>query len=99
MRVLIIFSAVLLLFVSCGEREAIKSHSGKIRIVCTTGMITDIVREIAGSEAEVYGLMGPGVDPHLYKATPRDVEALFVADIIFYNGCISKLKWTNCSIR
>jgi manganese/zinc/iron transport system substrate-binding protein len=30
--------------------------------------------------------LGPGVDPHLYKATPSDVQALQAADIIFYNG-------------
>ncbi len=75
-----------LLLLACSERTKMKRHSGKLQIVCTTGMITDIVKQIAGPEAEVYGLMGAGVDPHLYKATPRDVEALFDADIIFYSG-------------
>jgi manganese/zinc/iron transport system substrate-binding protein len=35
---------------------------------------------------EVNGLMGPGVDPHLYKATAGDVRSLQKADLIFYNG-------------
>jgi manganese/zinc/iron transport system substrate-binding protein len=30
--------------------------------------------------------MGPGVDPHLYKASAGDVRTLAGADIIFYNG-------------
>ena len=49
-------------------------------------MITDIVTTIAGDHAAVYGMMGPGVDPHLYKASHGDVERLSKADVIFYNG-------------
>lgn len=59
---------------------------GPIRIVTTTTMVTDLVRSIAGDRAEVVGLMGPGVDPHLYKATARNVTELQSADLIFYNG-------------
>ena len=58
----------------------------KIKVVATTGMIGDAVKEVAGSSAEVVTLMGPGVDPHLYKATHGDLEGLTEADIIFYNG-------------
>src|SRR5690606_38496031 len=36
--------------------------------------------------ANVTTLMGPGVDPHLYQATPRDVQALQRADVILYSG-------------
>ena len=58
----------------------------KLRIVCTIGMITDTVKNIAGEHAIVDGLMGPGVDPHLYRARQSDVAKLADADIIFYNG-------------
>jgi manganese/zinc/iron transport system substrate-binding protein len=57
-----------------------------IGAVATTGMITDIVRNVGGERVEVTGLMGPGVDPHLYKASEGDVIRLASADIIFYNG-------------
>ncbi len=57
-----------------------------IRVVATVGMITDIVQQVGGDRAEVEGLMGPGVDPHLYKASESDVSKLQQADIIFYNG-------------
>jgi manganese/zinc/iron transport system substrate-binding protein len=30
--------------------------------------------------------MGPGVDPHLYKASEGDVRRLFRADVVFYGG-------------
>jgi manganese/zinc/iron transport system substrate-binding protein len=57
-----------------------------IKVVTTIGQISDVVRVIGGSRVQVHGLMGPGVDPHLYKATERDVRKLSEADIIFYNG-------------
>lgn len=57
-----------------------------IRAVATTGMIADIVRNVGGERLQVTGLMGPGVDPHLYKASERNVITLADADIIFYNG-------------
>jgi manganese/zinc/iron transport system substrate-binding protein len=57
-----------------------------IRVVCTTGMVTDILRNVGGEHLNVTGLMGPGVDPHLYKAVPADIEKLSSADAIFYNG-------------
>jgi manganese/zinc/iron transport system substrate-binding protein len=58
----------------------------KLRIVTTTGMIRDAVENVAGDQAEVIALMGPGVDPHLYKATQGDLQKLTDADVIFYNG-------------
>jgi manganese/zinc/iron transport system substrate-binding protein len=57
-----------------------------VRVVCTTGMVADMLRNLGGSHVEVRALMGPGVDPHLYKATPRDVRALTSADVVFYSG-------------
>jgi manganese/zinc/iron transport system substrate-binding protein len=58
----------------------------KVRTVATTGMIADIVRNVGGDRVEVDALMGPGVDPHLYKASEGDVLRLGRADAIFYNG-------------
>ncbi len=55
-------------------------------IVCTTGMISDAVKALAGEQFAVKALMGPGVDPHLYRARESDVHALSSADLIFYNG-------------
>ena len=58
----------------------------KIRVVATIGMITDIVKNVGGDKLEVIGMMGPGVDPHLYKPTAKDIKRLNSAHIIFYNG-------------
>ncbi|WP_232064739.1 metal ABC transporter solute-binding protein, Zn/Mn family [Rhodocytophaga rosea] len=49
-------------------------------------MIADGVKNIVKDSANVSALMGPGVDPHLYKATYGDVNKLTESDIIFYNG-------------
>ena len=61
-------------------------------MVATTGMIGDAVRRVAGDAMAVVTLMGPGVDPHLYKATQKDVEHLRTADLIFYNGLLLEGK-------
>lgn len=55
-------------------------------IVCTTGMIGDMVRNLVGDSIKVISLMGPGVDPHLYKATQGDISSLSNASVIIYNG-------------
>ena len=73
-----------LLLTGCSKTEP--PDSGQIEAVATIGMIADLVGVIGGEHVAVHGLMGPGVDPHLYKATPSDVLALQRADIIFYNG-------------
>lgn len=57
-----------------------------LKIVTTTSMITDITQQVAGDHASVTGLMGAGIDPHLYVASEGDVTALQEADIIFHNG-------------
>ena len=72
-----------LIFQQCNNPE---QDPDKITIVCTTSMIGDAVKNIAPSYVNVVSLMGPGVDPHLYKATQGDLERLQKADVIVYNG-------------
>ncbi|MDO6744275.1 zinc ABC transporter substrate-binding protein [Tenacibaculum soleae] len=75
---------IILLVVSCGKKA--KNKNGKLKVVTTTTMITDLVKNIGGDKLEVKGLMGAGVDPHLYKASEGDVSKLFNADVVIYNG-------------
>jgi manganese/zinc/iron transport system substrate-binding protein len=63
-----------------------KVREGKLKVVTTTGMIKDAVENIAGDNVVVVALMGPGVDPHLYKATQGDLQKFTDADVVFYNG-------------
>ena len=85
MKHLIPFIILALLFGACSNNNDSKSDS-KPNIVATTGMIADLVRNIGKDSVQVTALMGPGVDPHLYKATQGDLGRLQAADVIFYNG-------------
>jgi manganese/zinc/iron transport system substrate-binding protein len=86
--------AVLILAAGCTIRRedgTVASGPGdlsgrKIRVVATTGMIAELAEQVGGVRVEVNGLMGPGVDPHLYKASEGDVIRLAAADIVVYNG-------------
>lgn len=82
-RTFIILVALLLL-TRCAEKKS--SSSEKIRIITTTGMIQDAAAFISSDFAEAEALIGPGVDPHLYKASQGDLEKLTSADVVFYNG-------------
>ncbi|MGH1366222.1 MAG: metal ABC transporter solute-binding protein, Zn/Mn family [Calditrichia bacterium] len=86
---LIGFGLILLLMLSCGkqqEQNAQEIGKRQLKVVATTGMIGDILINLGGNRLEVTSLMGPGIDPHLYKASEGDVTRLSSADIIFYNG-------------
>ncbi len=86
-NILLMMFVILLAGCNGGEEStSIEKKDKKWNIVTTTGMIKDAVKQIVGDKANVEGLMGPGVDPHLYKATQGDLQKLMNADIIFYNG-------------
>ncbi|MDD5466221.1 MAG: zinc ABC transporter substrate-binding protein [Anaerolineales bacterium] len=83
---LVLFSLALAACQPALAQEAGDLAQRPIRAVATTGMIADIVKNVGGERVQVTGLMGPGIDPHLYKASERNVITLADADIIFYNG-------------
>jgi manganese/zinc/iron transport system substrate-binding protein len=55
-------------------------------VVTTTTMVTAMVQDIGGDDIHLISLMGPAVDPHLYKPSANDAAKLSQADLIFYNG-------------
>lgn len=63
-----------------------RMEAAPLKVVVTTGMVGDLVRQVGGDRVEVVQLMGPGVDPHLYKPTTADASKLSRADLIFYSG-------------
>ena len=86
-------------FLGCARepdaRSDIDGSAEPYTIVCTVGMITDIVVNLAGDYAEVEGIIGEGIDPHLYKPTRADVIKLSQADVVFYNGLLLEGKMTD----
>jgi manganese/zinc/iron transport system substrate-binding protein len=85
MKNYIILLAVLLCF-SCKKETSTNLANRKLKVVTTTSQITDLVKELAGDNVTIEGLMGAGVDPHLYKASEGDVTKFYNADVIFYSG-------------
>src|SRR5690554_2007599 len=76
---------LLMIMMGCKDGKK-KEDNGKLKVVTTTSMLTDLVQQIGGEAIQVQGLMGSGVDPHLYKASEGDVNKLYTADIVFYSG-------------
>lgn len=62
------------------------AQTPKLKAAATIGMVADLVKQVGGERVEVDQLMGPGVDPHLYKPTASDAARLSKADVIFYSG-------------
>lgn len=71
----------------------------QINVVATVGMIADAVKNVGGERVTVTALMGPGVDPHLYKPTASDVQKLESADIIFYGGLELEGRMTDTFVK
>ncbi|MGF3103375.1 metal ABC transporter solute-binding protein, Zn/Mn family [Rossellomorea sp. DUT-2] len=82
---MILILAAGLILSGCGATTT-DTKNDKIVVTTTIGQIGDAVKNIGGEHVEVQSLMGPGVDPHLYKAKQSDIGKLQEADIIFYSG-------------
>lgn len=94
-------SAAILLS-GCGgnsEPTTEPADSKTLTIVTTTGMITDPATIIAGQHATVTGIMGTGIDPHLYKPTRTDIAKLMDADIVLYSGLLLEGRMTDAFVR
>ena len=93
MFVRLVFIYLALCLIGCNAdsaktRDSSSSFKGSypIHVVCTTGMVADLVRNIGGQHVRITQLMKAGVDPHLYKASPGDISSLNEADLICYSG-------------
>lgn len=82
---LAVLLGVLLLLTGCAQ-AAQAPDDGTLNIVATTTMLADLTKVIGGEHVTVNGLMGPGIDPHLYQASAGDVTLMSGADVVVYNG-------------
>ena len=74
-------SALAVIFLLAVSGSLLKAKDKTLSIAATTTMVADLAESVAGEYATVTGLMGPGVDPHLYKATASDINTLQSADL------------------
>jgi len=93
--------AIVVLMAGCGPRGETTSNlrDRKVKVTTTIGMIADVVRNVGGARVDVIGLMGPGVDPHLYKPSASDVQKLEGADILFYGGLELEGRMTDVFVK
>jgi manganese/zinc/iron transport system substrate-binding protein len=104
---LLVVAIVATVLIGCGKPEAesvsvpaaTADRSYPYKVATTVGMVADIVRHVAGERAEVSGIIGEGVDPHLYKATSADVTELLGADVVFYSGLMLEGKMADALVR
>ncbi|GAB4245447.1 MAG: manganese ABC transporter substrate-binding protein/adhesin MntA [Ekhidna sp.] len=83
MRTQLIILLLMVILIGCESTDKPKE---KPHVVATTGMLYDAVINIIGDKMTAEVIMGPGVDPHLYKATQGDLSKLNKADLVIYNG-------------
>lgn len=84
-QVVLIVCLAFTMFIAGGKIQVVQG-SKKLTVVTTTNIIADAVRNVTGELADVVSLMGPGVDPHLYRASQGDIRTLASADVVFYHG-------------
>jgi len=80
---------------ACGPGESMPPGEQKLQVVATTTIVGDLVRTIGGDDVRVETLMGPGIDPHLYKASAGDVRRMSSAAVVFYSGLHLEGKMTD----
>lgn len=78
--------SLILVLAGCAQQSVSDSKDDVLNVVATTTMLTDLSRIIGGEHVSVSGLMGPGIDPHLYQASAGDVTLMQKSDVIVYNG-------------
>lgn len=63
------------------------ADGGKIKVVASTNVYADIVKEVGASWVDVTAVIDrPSQDPHSYEATARDTLAVSKADLVVENG-------------
>ena len=83
---LILFLIPILLLSSCSQPASTPATEGRLKVVATTSIIGDVVRNIGGDLIDLTVLMPAGTDPHSFEPSPQQIAALSDADIVFVNG-------------
>ncbi len=90
----------LYIILSCLVNQASFAEEPKpVKALGTVGMVSDVVSSVGGSLINLTTLIGPGLDPHLYKPTRTDMAAMLAADVVFYNGLLLEGKMTDALVK
>lgn len=58
----------------------------KFRVVATFYPLAEFSRMVGGDIADIVSIVSPGVEPHDYEPTPRDIISIESADVFVMNG-------------
>ena len=77
---LVLSGVISTIFFSLYQSDDLRGH--QLSFVATTSMLADAARAIVSDKIRIHGLMGCGIDPHLYRAKESDVHKLAAADMV-----------------
>jgi zinc/manganese transport system substrate-binding protein len=78
--------ALILLGAAACAAHGDQARPDLVRVVTLNTVLTEIAREVGGSEVSVSGIVQPGVDPHSFNPSPADIAALVDADLVLASG-------------
>lgn len=78
--------AATLALTACGQRAPEAVAGDRLRVVATTTIVGDVVKQIGGDAITLRVLLPVGADPHSFEPTPQDIATVSRADVVFANG-------------
>ncbi|WP_432970337.1 anchored repeat ABC transporter, substrate-binding protein [Dactylosporangium sp. CA-233914] len=94
---------IVTLLAGCTVKPVLRAHSDRLRVVTTTGLLRDLVRQVGGDRVDVVSLVPDGGDPHTYEPTLRDARNVVYADVAFSNYALleehSVIKTLDANLR
>ena len=76
--------AALLLW--AGSISAVFAGEVPLRVVTLNTVLTEIARSVGGDEVRVTGMLQPGVNPHDFQPSPRDIRNATEAEVVLASG-------------
>jgi ABC-type Zn uptake system ZnuABC Zn-binding protein ZnuA len=66
--------------------DAAPREDGALKVVATTPIIADLVRQVGGQRVEVESILPNNADPHDFEPRPEDIINVEDADAVFMHG-------------